>query len=105
MLQSAMVTKNPDAIRVGQRSRRLTCLWGTPPEESALRALGRPQTDMAVSGLAEQDQDWVNEQWHATFGLEADPEQDGLPTGGRRRLSRPIGPGATNPCRLSACGW
>lgn len=34
--------------------------------------------DVSVSGLAEQDQVWVSEGWHATFGMEADLEQDGF---------------------------
>ena len=34
--------------------------------------------DVSVSGLAELEQAWVSEGWHATFGMEADPEQDGF---------------------------
>lgn len=34
--------------------------------------------DVAISGLAELEQAWISQAWHAKFDMAADPDQDGF---------------------------
>jgi hypothetical protein len=34
--------------------------------------------DVGISGLFGQDQAWISQQWHTTFGIDPDPDNDGF---------------------------